>query len=395
MIRSGCGAKRLLGRTEQSRQASAEKAGAHAAIWSNSMGVVSSTTGERLCARSKEQRGAKTDWSADPLQDADPSVVIQSQRWRGWISGQWQALFWRVRRSWRHEQHSRCNYDRLLQREIAKGGGDWGALWDVRELPAFAGSASPRWPDHRCNSCSRSKATQYAQGKRRHQSRASSKGLGSKSDRLQQKDLDARWVKKNGVNHYGYKNSICIDVDQGFIRRYAVTPANIHDSQMLPHLLDPENEHDNVWADSAYSGERFEKLLSLGGFESLIHKKGARYKPLSNTAKDLNRIKSAIRSRVEHVFGCMTMSMGGKMTRTIGLARTEMWWGLKNLTFNFVRYLQCTPNLATTAAYWSKTWQSLCRFNHVVERLCITARFLWWLINAVWTYWCSIFRGAL
>ena len=74
-------------------------------------------------------------------------------------------------------------------------------------------------------------------------------------DRLQQKDLDARWVKKNGINYYGYKNSICIDVDHGFIRRYAVTPANIHDSQMLPCLLDPENEHDYVWADSAYSGE--------------------------------------------------------------------------------------------------------------------------------------------
>jgi len=176
-------------------------------------------------------------------------------------------------------------------------------------------------------------------------------GWDKNPDRLRQKDLDARWVKKNGVNHYGYKNSICIDVDQGFIRRYAVTSANVHDSQMLPSLLDPENEHDDVWADSAYSGERFEKLLSLGGFESLIHKKGARDKPLSNTAKELNRIKSAIRSRVEHVFGCMTMSMGGKMTRTIGLARTETWWGLKNLTFNFLRYLQCTPNLAKTAAY--------------------------------------------
>ena len=47
--------------------------------------------------------------------------------------------------------------------------------------------------------------------------------------------------KKNGVNHYGYKNNICIDVEHGFIRRYAVTAANIHDSQILPMLLDPEN----------------------------------------------------------------------------------------------------------------------------------------------------------
>ena len=173
-------------------------------------------------------------------------------------------------------------------------------------------------------------------------------GWDKKPDRLRQKDLDARWVKKNDINYYGYKNSICIDVDHGFIRRYAVTPANIHDSQMLPRLLDPENEHDFVWADSAYSGECFADLLSLGGFESLIHEKGARNHPLSDEAKKMNRVKSAIRACVEHVFGCMTMSMGGKLTRKIGLERTEVWWGLKNLTFNFLRYLQrsCSIKLA-------------------------------------------------
>jgi IS5 family transposase len=173
-------------------------------------------------------------------------------------------------------------------------------------------------------------------------------GWDKNPDRLRQKDLDARWVKKNDTNYYGYKNSICIDVDHGFIRRYAVTPANIHDSQMLPRLLDPENEHDFVWADSAYSGECFADLLSLGGFESLIHEKGARNHPLSDEAKKMNRVKSAIRACVEHVFGCMTMSMGGKLTRKIGLERTEVWWGLKNLMFNFLRYVQrsCSIKLA-------------------------------------------------
>ena len=158
-------------------------------------------------------------------------------------------------------------------------------------------------------------------------------------DRLRQKNLDARWVKMNGVSYYGYKNSVCIDVDHGFIRSYVITPANVHDSQMLPSSLDPENEHDFVWADSAYSGESFEQLLSLGGFESLIHEKGARNHPLSDAAKDLNRIKSAIRACVEHVFGGMTMCMGGKPTRKIGLERIKAWWGLKNLTYNFLRFL--------------------------------------------------------
>jgi hypothetical protein len=54
---------------------------------------------------------------------------------------------------------------------------------------------------------------------------------------------------------------------------------------MLPYLPDSENKHDYVWADSAYSGEFFEALLNLGGFESLIHEKGARNHPLSDAAK--------------------------------------------------------------------------------------------------------------
>jgi len=64
-------------------------------------------------------------------------------------------------------------------------------------------------------------------------------------------------------------------VYHGFIRRYAVTPANIHDSQMLPRLLDPENSDTHVWADSAYAGMCFEDLLNLGGFESCVHEKAA------------------------------------------------------------------------------------------------------------------------
>lgn len=108
---------------------------------------------------------------------------------------------------------------------------------------------------------------------------------------------------------------------------------------MFPRLLDPENEHDYVWADSAYSGECFEDLLNLGGFESLIHENGARNHPLSNAAKELIRVKSSIRACVEHVFGSMIMSMGGKLTRKTGLERNEAWWGLKNLTFSFLRFL--------------------------------------------------------
>ena len=116
-------------------------------------------------------------------------------------------------------------------------------------------------------------------------------GLDKNQDRLQQIGLDGRWIKKNGINYYGYKNSICIDIAHGFILRYAVAPANVHDSQMLPLLLDPEKEHDYAWADSTYSCECFESLLSLGSFETLIHKKGSSQLTLGDAPKELNRIK--------------------------------------------------------------------------------------------------------
>jgi IS5 family transposase len=108
-----------------------------------------------------------------------------------------------------------------------------------------------------------------------------------------------------------------------------VTPANIDDIQMLPMLLDPDNQDNYVWADSAYSGQCFEDLLSLGGLESRIHEKGSRNHPLSEAAKERNSVRSAIRACVEHFFGGMTTSMGGKLTRKIGLERNEAWWALK------------------------------------------------------------------
>ena len=121
-------------------------------------------------------------------------------------------------------------------------------------------------------------------------------GWNESPNRLQQKDLNARWVKKNDNNHYGYKNIICIDAEHGFIRRFVVTPTYIHDSQMLRMLLDPENHDDYVWADSAYSGELFKDLLSLGGFENRIHEKGSRNHALSAASTERNHRFSVLSS---------------------------------------------------------------------------------------------------
>jgi IS5 family transposase len=56
--------------------------------------------------------------------------------------------------------------------------------------------------------------------------------------KLCQKDLDARWTKKNFVNHYGYKNHINADQEHKLVHSYKITDASVHDSQVFEELLD-------------------------------------------------------------------------------------------------------------------------------------------------------------
>ena len=51
-------------------------------------------------------------------------------------------------------------------------------------------------------------------------------------NKRRQKDVHARWTKKNGKSHYGYKNHISIDRMHKIIRKFAVTSAETHDSQL-------------------------------------------------------------------------------------------------------------------------------------------------------------------
>jgi IS5 family transposase len=157
-----------------------------------------------------------------------------------------------------------------------------------------------------------------------------------------QKDVQARWTQKNGKSFFGYKNHIDVDAQRKLIRTFTVTPASVHDSQVLDTIIDPDNEDPRVWADSAYRSEQTEAVLEDAGYVSHICEKGQAGKPLSAQQQANNRARSKTRARVEHVFGFQQNSMGGKLIRTIGLARAAVKIGLMNMTYNLMRYLQLT-----------------------------------------------------
>ena len=78
-----------------------------------------------------------------------------------------------------------------------------------------------------------------------------------------QKDVDARWTKKNAEVHYGYKNHVKADAASKLIEKYAVTDASVHDSQLLAPLVAPTEGA--VYADSSY------RHAAAIGFINLIY----------------------------------------------------------------------------------------------------------------------------
>jgi len=154
--------------------------------------------------------------------------------------------------------------------------------------------------------------------------------------RGRQKDCEAKWTKKNNETHFGYKNHAKVDAKTKLIINYETTSANVHDSQVFKTLVDSSDHA--VFADSAYlSGENEKYLLEQCDCEEFIMLKGYRNHPLSEEDKALNKKRSRIRVRVEHVFGRIA-HMGLDWLRTIGLSRAKQHNGLTNLVYNLDRY---------------------------------------------------------
>jgi len=156
---------------------------------------------------------------------------------------------------------------------------------------------------------------------------------------MRQKDVDARWTKKNNETHYGYKNHINADEANKRVQSYAVTDASVHDSQVFGELLD-QTAGDNgdkraVYADSAYRSEEKEVQLTEDHIPSQICEKSKRDHPLAEGQKAANHLKSKVRVRVEHIFAAQAQ-MGGHVVRTVGKLRAAVKIGLMNLVYNRV-----------------------------------------------------------
>jgi IS5 family transposase len=159
-------------------------------------------------------------------------------------------------------------------------------------------------------------------------------------NRARQKDVEARWTIKNGKAYFGYKVHVNTDVKNKLIRKFKITTSTVSDISCLDDLLDEKNLDKRLWADSAYySGEMEKHLQDTGYISRVIYKHKNRHPEWSDRDRE-NQRRSKIRKRVEHIFGFMQNSMGGKFIRTIGLIRAIGKISLMNITYNICRFEQ-------------------------------------------------------
>jgi transposase, IS5 family len=163
-------------------------------------------------------------------------------------------------------------------------------------------------------------------------------GWEDQPQKARQKDVDARWTKKNGERYYGYKNHVKVDSRSKLIEDFTVTAASVHDSNALEALI---AEGDPVtYVDSAYTGERCEKIFAERKVQAKPIARAYRNKPLNGSQQRNNRARSKIRVRVEHVFATMRMCMRSAWNRCIGMTRNRATIAMTNLVYNMVRFEQ-------------------------------------------------------
>ena len=134
-----------------------------------------------------------------------------------------------------------------------------------------------------------------------------------------ERDPEMRQTKKGSQWHFGMKGHIGVDSKTKLIHSVVATAANVHDSQVLPHLL--HGSETRYWGDSAYIGQKQAANGKAPNARDFTNRRGTRSHTLSEEERMTNRRKSRIRAKVEHAFGIIKRVFGFAKVCYRGMAK--------------------------------------------------------------------------
>lgn len=156
-------------------------------------------------------------------------------------------------------------------------------------------------------------------------------------------DSEARWVKKAGKLHYGFKKHVAVDQD-GMIEAVHTTTANEHDSRGFEQVLNKvsKKKKKEVLADKGYKVPSNDKYLELHNIKNRIQHKAYRNRPLTKWEILFNKLISKRRWVVERTFAGMVRWFRTGKARYKGLVKIHAQHVMEAIAYNLKR----SPGLA-------------------------------------------------
>jgi len=147
------------------------------------------------------------------------------------------------------------------------------------------------------------------------------------------RDPEMHQTRKGNQWHFGMKAHVGVDAETKLVHTVAATAANVADSKMLPELL--HGGETAVWGDQAYQGQQAVLAERAPKAEDRTCRRWRSKLHVWPEVREANRLKSKVRSRVEHVFKTLKLNFAFTKVRYRGLQknlhRLQVCFALVNL----------------------------------------------------------------
>ena len=137
-----------------------------------------------------------------------------------------------------------------------------------------------------------------------------------------QRDPEMHQTRKGQQWYYGMKQHIAVDSKSGLAHSAVVTAANVHDKHPLPRLL--HGAEREVYGDSAYASQQALIASKAPLAQDCTNQRVGLGGAVADLERILNRVKSRVRSKVEHVFAVVKRQFGFTKVRYRGITKNAV-----------------------------------------------------------------------
>lgn len=151
-------------------------------------------------------------------------------------------------------------------------------------------------------------------------------------------DKDARWLKKRGKYHFGFKKHYVTD-QEGLVLGVLTTTASTNEIANLEEVLETADLPENIplKADKGYQSKKNAEILKKRKLKNHILKKALKNKPLSRWENRFNKLVGQTRFKVERTFGGIKRWFSGGTAKYRGIEKMHTQNLMEALCYNLYR----------------------------------------------------------